>query len=263
MTEQWRYEWLKKELISIRTKRFHIVAGPAGEALPIFENLKLPQSYREFVAHFGDAKLYKQKGGYGIGVLAIPTSGVGRDHEQLLCVGHFESARAYFKELDLCEGCEAPIYEWGQGGMRAVADTFERWLAMRSAAIRQRIGKKRWATILAGPKPFTEEEHKKVEARRRFKWHVLGISDSGDTRFEVRNESDMVLPYLSIGIRAGRNFEGRVWLPVSHVRPGTAAVIDKDSYKKYISPGDVEAFDLGDPEPEDREDFWEFRGMPE
>ena len=262
MTAESRYGWLREELAAIKTRDFHVVEGPTGEALRTMNNPKLPQSYREFVRDFGKAKFYKQKGGYSIGVLATPVEGADADGSPLLSVGHYGSARAYLRQSDLQEGREAPIYEWGQGGLRKVADSFEEWLTARSAAARKRFNRRQWERVLEGPEPFTEDEEARVEARRHFKWRVLGITDSGSIRFEVQNESNRVLPYLSIGIRSGSNFEGAIFLPVWHVPPGTTSVIEKDVYKKQISAEDVEAFELRDPLPEDREDYWEFRPVP-
>ena len=86
---------------------------------------------------------------------------------------------------------------------------------------------------------------------------------TGALRFRVENASEMMLPYLSVGIRSkdGR-IEGGVWLPTLHLAPGENAVIEKGCYRGLIEPGNLEAFPLPDPTPEDRERYWEFRGDP-
>jgi len=43
------------------------------------------------------------------------------------------------------------------------------------------------------------------------------------------------------------------------VPPGGSAVIERVVYRGLIAPEDVELFDLGDPLPEDRDEFWELR----
>ena len=90
----------------------------------------------------------------------------------------------------------------------------------------------------------------------------MGIANSGDLQFEVHNGSDRVLPFLSIGVR-GRHGEinGGAWLPVSSVLPGQTRVIERDCYKKWLRPENVEVFDLPDPEPEDRDRYWEFKAL--
>ncbi len=261
MTPTTRYKWLRDELGTIRTRDFHVVEGPTGAALRTLNNPELPASYREFVKDFGKAKLYKQKGGYSVGVLEIPEEGRDPDGSALLCLGHYGPARAYLRHSELNEGREPPIYEWGQAGLKKVADSFEEWLNTRSAAARKRFTKRDWERVLKGPVPFTEDEKARVEARRAFKWRVLGPTDSGKVRFEVRNESDRVLPYLTIGVRGGPNFEGAIWLPIAHVPPGVTALIEREVYSKQLNPDQVEFFDPGDPRPEDRDDYWEFRPL--
>jgi hypothetical protein len=77
----------------------------------------------------------------------------------------------------------------------------------------------------------------------------------------------MVLPYLSLGIRGQLRppktepLHGGVWLPVSSISPGETRVVVKDCYKDLVDPREVEVFDQPDPEPEDRERYWEFREL--
>jgi hypothetical protein len=40
---------------------------------------------------------------------------------------------------------------------------------------------------------------------------------------------------------------------------GTLSSIEKDCYKEFLNPKDVEVFEEPDPEPEDRDLYWEFR----
>src|SRR5690606_32005546 len=105
---------------------------------------------------------------------------------------------------------------------------FEEWLKSNCEASRKLFKKKQWQQIEKGPPPFTEREQAIVEARRKFRWRVAGIAANGDIKFAVHNGSDMVLPFLSIGIR-GKNGEitGGVWLPVSTILPGETRVIEK------------------------------------
>src|SRR5262249_4716924 len=139
------------------------------------------------------------------------------------------------------------------------AETFSVWLEKRGRSARKMYSKKEWNAILHGPAPFTPKEEKIVAARRRFRWRVVGITESGDLHFEGTNGSDRGLPVLSIGIRGRDGLEGGVYLAVSHLEPGETAVVVKDAYKDLIPPTDVEAYALPDPEPEDRECYWEFR----
>ncbi len=158
-------------------------------------------------------------------------------------------------------GAESVIYEWRyrQGILRA-ANGFEDWLKSICASARKRYRKAQWQWIVDGPPPFSPHEIRIREARRLFRWTIVGVSESGDLRFEVTNGSEMSLPFLSIGIRGKDGFlQGGAYLPVTDILPGQTKSIDFDCYKKQISPDRVEAFGLPDPEPEDREVYWEFR----
>ena len=132
---------------------------------------------------------------------------------------------------------------------------------------RKQYKKSEWGFIENGPPPFTEEELAVVEARKRFRWQVVGVAPNGDLRFEVHNGSDMTLPYLFLGVRGKLRppnsgpLGGGARLPVGSVRPGRTATIEYGCYKKFVAPEDVEVFDLPDPGPEDREYYWEFRAL--
>jgi hypothetical protein len=114
--------------------------------------------------------------------------------------------------------------------------------------------------IVHDPNPFTPAEREIVEARRAYSWRWLGTDDDGNYLFEVHNGSRMTLPFYSVGIRDKKeDFIGAVWLPVSDVKPGSTAVIKHEGYKEYIERENIEAFALPDPEPDDRDSYWEFK----
>jgi len=258
------YEWLDKEIAEVRTPGFHLVDGPPSEDFQraaLRGPLALPPSYREFIFRFGNARLYKQGSAYLVGVRAVPDPARSETGELLRRIGHFDDANAYLKEALLSTPePESPVFEWTADGLTRVAGSFGEWLEKRSDAARRRYGRKRWTEIVRGPKPFTKEEQAIVDARRQFEWRLLGVGDDSVCRFEVANNSPRTLPYLSIGIRSrdGR-VSGGIWLPVSHVTPGTKAVVTKEGYRGVISPQDLEAFALADPGPQDRDRYWEFR----
>lgn len=257
-----RYDWLKKEAQEIGTKRFHVIEALAEfELQNVLGDDILPAEYKDFVRELGRAKLYRQGGYYKVGVIAPPEEAKLTTGEDLLRIGHFDDARAYFKSTDLTAGGVVPVFEWGAGGLRSAAGGFEDWLKKRCVAARKKYGA-RWKDIVRGPQPFSAWEIDIVEARRHFHWKVLGVTPDGDLRFEVENLSELTLPYLSIGVRSlDGKFEGGVWLPVSQIAPRTRAVLERDCYKKLVDPANVQLFALPDPEPEDRERYWEFRNL--
>ena len=254
------YEWLKKEIQKVKTRRFHVVDGPSP-ASQLFGGAgdPPPPSYREFLSLFGGARLYHRGGSY---LLGVRREAVVAPDGNLWCIGHFDEYRAYFRRQELASDCEAPVYEWSRGGLREVGESFDVWLESRARSARRSLGRKAWKQIMDGPSPFTLNERTIVEARKQFRWRVVGVNpSSGALRFEISNGSNRTLPYLSLGVRArdGR-MEGGVRLPVASIEPGTVRVIERECYKGILAPDEVEVFSLPDPEPEDRDRYWEFRG---
>jgi hypothetical protein len=157
------------------------------------------------------------------------------------------------------------VFEWFSNGIQQTADGFEDWLKAKCKSARKRFKKKEWEAIEKGPPPFNDHEQAIVEARKLFRWRVVGIAPNEDLRFEIHNGSAMTLPYLSVGVRGKLRppkngpLNGGAFLPVASIRPGETKVVEFDCYKKFIAPNDTEAFALPDPGPEDREQYWEFR----
>lgn len=258
------YENLAEEIERIKTNKFHLVDGPLSavrQKLIEESELLVPQSYKQFVIQFGNAKFYRHDlSRYYLEVFNVPTNAETEDGEPLFYFGRGDSSWAYFKESQFVEGAESPVYEWRYNfGLRKTADGFEEWLEAKRRGARKHYKKKEWAAIEAGPLPFTSDEKAIVEARKKFHWRVVGVAADGRIQIEVHNGSNRVIPYLTIGVNK-RN-EGRfggIRLPVHSVLPTETRLIESDCYKKYLSPEDVELFDEAEPGPEDREFYWEF-----
>lgn len=198
------FEWLDEELARIHTPKFHLLHGPASPELRRAVgswSWPLPPSYRHFVLRHGNARLYRRSSYWLVEVYAGPREAEDDRGERLVHFGRTHISLAYSRET-LLDGGESPVFEWyHQAGIRRTADGFEGWLLARCTAARRRFRKSEWEAIEAGPPPFSEHKWEIVEARRRFRWRVVGVADNGDLRFEVHNGSDMVLPSLSVGIR--------------------------------------------------------------
>lgn len=258
------YEWLERELREIRWRRFHLVDGHASDELRVaIEDRQMPlsPSYKQFALRFGNAKLYQLLGmGYWrIGIFAAPREVESKKTgESLLWVGMYGEVNVYFRADDLVAGHESPVYQGGRNGFRRVGDAFDSWLQLCADRTREKFKKPEWEKILRGPDPFTQEERSIVEARRLFRWRVVGFSESGNVRFEVTNGSRIRLPYLSVGIRAkDGSLDGGMWLPVATIAPGQTAIVEKDAYQDLLEPSNVEVYSK--PDPEERERYWEFR----
>jgi hypothetical protein len=262
------YEWLEQEIAEIRTNKFHRVDGPAGAKLRrAVQSTRqpAPASYREFVLKFGNADLYRQDelDLYYITVYASLREWKTKEGQVLWLLGRHNMHFACFQDELLSGAKESPVFERIEpsGYMQPVADAFQAWLEDRARCARKRYGKRRWAEIVRGPEPLTPFERQIVEARRRYRWRATGVTKNGDIEFEVHNGSEMVLPYLSIGIddEDGVLGGGGAFLPVGKIKPGETRIIAFDCYKDIVPPERIKPFALPDPGPEDRAFYWEFR----
>jgi hypothetical protein len=258
------FDWLIDEMERVKTRNFYVVDEELSvDRRELFHNSEvlLPPSYQEFVIQFGNAKLYHSGNIYLVEVYSFPSKIEMDDGDSLLHFGRTDLALAYFKESLLVSGSESPVFEWSKHkGLHKTVNGFEKWLEIKCKASRKLFTKKQWKAIEEGPPPFTAQEQAIVQARRKFHWRVIGISKNGDLQFEVHNGSDLLLPFLSIGVRGKHGqVDGGIWLPTSSVLPGKTGIIEKGCYKNLLPPEDVEVFEKPDPEPEDRDRYWEFR----
>lgn len=264
------FEWLAYEMSKVNTRKFFVVTPltPHNRKVLAQVELALPPSYHHFMLEFGEAKLYRIGDSYRVQVFALPRI-EENEGAQRVCIGRTEDTLAYFKTELLKKDCESPIFEWHYPRRieQRKGESFEEWLRKHCARVRKYYTKNEWRAIEEGPPAFDASEKRIIEARRLFRWDIVGIADNGDVEFQVYNGSNLVLPYLSIGIRGKMRhiddtLEGGVWLPIASVLPGHSAVIAKDCYKNVVDPKDVVAFAEPDPEPEDRDRYWEFRPLP-
>lgn len=257
------FEWLEDEMDRVKTPKFYVTDGPLGlETKKFVREATLPgsESYKQFVIRFGNAKFYRKHGVYIVRVFASPLEDQSEQGERLLHFGRTDLSLAYFKVIEPAIDGEAPVFEWRHNlGLRRVAPSFSEWLLKSSRSAKRRFKKAEWKEIEGGPAPFNPREEEIVRARRKFAWKLLGIADNDDLKFEVHNDSDVVLPYLSIGV--GGNVGGSIFLPVGDIGPGETKIVSRGCYKGYVGPSKVELFEMPDPAPEDRDLYWEFKGI--
>jgi hypothetical protein len=263
------YTWLEDEIAKIRTNKFHRVDGPATAELRHAVdncNIPFPLSYKEFLLRFGNSFLYRRSSYWLVEVFASPREAVSKEVGSLIQFGRTHEAIAYFKKESLIDGHEAPVLEWKHGqGFKVTATSFADWLQKNCNIARKRFTKKEWQSIENGPLPFTDHELAVVQARKSFRFRVIGIAVNGDLEFEVENGSKMTLAYLSVGIRGKLRppkigpLEGGGYLPISSIEPGKTGVLQYDCYKQYILPEHTEVYSLPEPGPEDRDQYWEFK----
>jgi hypothetical protein len=224
-------------------------------------NVPLPSAYKEFILKFGNAKLYRnaRNDSYRIGVFAGPRQSTLGDGTRIYIIGWNDGASVYVKPVS--DLTELPIFEFEEEPEEKVADSFEEWLAASCANARRAYGKEKWAEILRGPKRFTAEEKDIIEARRLISWRVLGIDADGNHIFEVTNAGCRALAALTVGVRSkdGR-LNSAIRLNVLHIGPGQRDVLHRGCCKGLRPPEELELFALPDPNPEDRDYYWELSG---
>lgn len=256
------FDWLKREIREVKTPRFHVVDGPADVELEqaiTQSGLPVPPSYSQFVLEFGNAKLYRRsREGYTIRIFAGPRKAVWKDGTEVYYLGSNDGASVYVKAKS--QTIEGSIYEF-EDIEEIAADGFADWLR-NSCDRARRSYKGKWNEILRGPKPFTAAEAELIAARQKISWQAKGIDDEGNHIFEVKNNGSRTLPFLTIGLHSrDRKLNGAVRLDTGGIAPGQTGILHVDCYKKFKPPQEMEAFALPDPQPEDREYYYEFEGQ--
>lgn len=255
------YEWLESEILAIKTPRFHVVDGPADDALResiALSGAPVPVTYMEFVLKFGNAKLYRdlRRGSYRIAVFGAPRLRILDDGSRIYHLGIDDGASVYVK--DGGELTSIPIYQWECGSEDKVADDFGEWIKQSCSMARRIFSKEAWAKIVRGPDPFSPRELKVIEARRQISWQVLGIDPEGKHIVTVANSGSQTLPLLTVGVRSlDRRLNGALQLNTREVGPGQTAVLHVSCYQGLLPPDQLELFSLPDPKPEDRMQYIE------
>jgi hypothetical protein len=258
------FEWLEREISEIKTPHFHVLGGPADQKMQDAVRLSIlpvSPSYKEFVLKFGSARLYRSaRGSYLIRVFGGPVEKILNDGVRIYHIAAHDGASVYVKAE--AGSTKLPIFEYELGEEEKVADDFEEWLTASCTRARKSYGKKKWTEILHGPKPFTAEEQEILETRRQIRWRVLGIDANGDHIFEITNAGSRALPVLTVGIQSkDRQLNGAVRLDIGHIGPGQKGILHRSCYKKYKPPTEIEVFALPEPEPEERDYYWEFKSI--
>jgi hypothetical protein len=233
------------------------------DALP-----QLPPSYVEFLNTFGRARFFREldRDTHYLLVSPPPDKMHFYGDSYMMDVAATDSTRVLFKFSELACGAEPPLYDIALGiapaSPRRRADSFMGWLTRAWERGRRRYNRKAWASVIAGPMPFTPDENRIVAIRRAFSWRQLPAYN-GMVSIEFTNSSDGRLSRYSIGVRDkyGLRMVGGFWVDVAHVAPGTTEVVHVPlgGYSHLLTAENSLLFDKGDPRPESRGDFWEFR----
>jgi hypothetical protein len=254
------YDWLLNEVSSVKTPKFFVLGtGCSDDELSRLEREtgNLPKDYKEFLRHFGGVRLFRDPTAsiYYLEVLARPRKAEWVE-PGVVMVASFVTDPVYLRV-----GQDGPVYACTWDRLRKVGNSFAEWFSTSFAKAKRKFSKLEWKRIVEGPLPFTPEEARIVDAIREFHVRKVGVTETGDVIFQVSNQSNSTLPYLSIRVRGPENFEGGAWLPVSDIEPGQTKLVEFDCYKTLVQPQAIEIEKMPLPEPEDRLHYWEF-GKP-
>lgn len=244
---------------SVRSRKMFVVDGPKC-VLPHDIAGMLPGDYCAFVSRFGNTQLYRHSSYYKVGVFCPPLKVVTEQGDSLLQFGRFDHVGAYFK-LDKATGeLQAHVYEFQNKHLKRVDDSFSDWLLRRAKAARKTFKREEWKQVVEGATPFTQDELAIVSARRQFQVELVDFDIGNRWRFKIHNASNRYLKFLSIGIlHRNQKLEGGLWIPVAHISPGSTEIVAVEGYDGFASPDDVQLKRLPDPDPEERDIYWEFK----
>lgn len=269
-TDKSSFDWLRKECEIIRSQGFHRFKTLTLDDLYYKrEELAIPVvgDYGRFLREFGDASMFN---GWGnlieIPFLIYPLKEFRREvlknGRSFVAFGDRGNQHVFFDEASIVSGKPSPVFLLSGRDAREIYQNFSDWLYASYVWARSKYSPRQWALVINGAKPFSIDELKIVEARRLFEWRLVGFAENGDAIFEVENHSNLVLPFLSIGVKDSDDsiLIGGVWLDVSEIKPGEKKRITKDCYKDRISNDKLVVFAKPDPAPEERDRYWEFGG---
>lgn len=266
-TDKSIFGWLHSEIQGVRTRGFYIVA-PDGYVDLEIENLSVfsKSQYAQFLKEFGWVQLYRYPadGSNGCLVSVYPLRAV-RVHlvhgRKMVEFGFRSNISAFFDLEMVSQAGFSYVYSVRAGRVLKEFDSFGDWLYSACKWARNKFSDGRWERIVNGPRPFSKRELTVVEARKKYTWKNVGFASDGDAIFEVRNDSDLILPYYSIGVQGvwGVKLIGGAWLNVSNIESKKIGIVKQNCYKEMLAQDEVEFYDLLPPIPETKNRYWEFK----
>lgn len=269
-TDKSKFDWLNNEISVIRSQRFHIFEPVSSEECKYAVDSNIPLhviQFSEFLEEYGYARLFTDHSDAPT-VSVYPLKSfrrhVCKDGSVYVGFGFRSYQSVYFNESLILKNELSPVFTVNAKQGKIVAPTFSEWLFDACQWAKSKYSEKQWAAILKGPKPFTNVEQGISEATEKFEFKLIGFHEDGDAFIEVKNNSALTLPYLSIGVKDKSDavLIGGAWLDVSKIEPNQKSVIKRDCYKDRISQSELLLFRKPKPIPEKREAYWEFKTVP-
>lgn len=259
------FEWFEQEISIIKSRRFHILEPLMPEDLS-YKGVHLVEDYLVFMEKFGHAMLFTNHQDSPV-LNVYPLKDYRRhkcaDGKVYIGFACRSYQSVYFDEEVVLRGEQSKVYTVTIKKASELSPNFSEWFLSAYQWAKSKYSPRQWKCIIDGPKPFTMEELRIVNARKSISWQPVGFTASGNVKFRIKNNSDLTLPFLSIGVQGKGEtiLIGGVWLDISLIKPGETTIIEHDCYVDQIPRDKLEFFEKPEPIPEKREAYWEF-GMP-
>lgn len=212
-----------------------------------------PPSYLEFLARYGGVKLFREGYGYLLIVLALPQQLDGGESGVLFRFGSYDDSYCYFLSSLLKASEESPVFAFDDGKLVRVAKSFSEWFTLGVRELISRQESKAGGDRTA----FTEAEKRVVQLRKEYNWLVVGTTDTY-VEILITNESDSTLDCITLGVRSkDHTLNGAVRVDVKGLSPGMSRKLQLDCYSDLIDSSCVELFDLPDPTPGTKSNYFE------
>ena len=162
--------------------------------------------YGDFLHEFGWANMFNGWGDLKDTPLIIyPLKEYRREvlksGSAFVAFGDRGSQHVFFDESKILSEEPSAVFLLSKGKAKEIYPGFSEWLKSSYEWAKSKYSRLQWDLVIKGAEPFTEHEQNIVEARGEFQWRHIGFSEDGDALFEVENQSKMVLPFLSIGVK--------------------------------------------------------------
>lgn len=268
------FDWLRTECLTIKSPGFHNFIELHGEDFTYkYGDISVPVrgDYGDFLREFGQAILFDGWGNLPvIPFMIYPLKEFrrevlgNRDGRSFVAFADRGSQHVFFEEGKILREESSAVFLLSKHGAKEIYPNFSEWLQASYDWAKAKYSGRQWALVVKGAAPFSDQECKVIEARNQFKWRHTGFAENGDAFFEVENNSTMVLPFLSIGVKDCDEaiLIGGVWLDVGGIMPGDKKTVTADCYKDRIPREKLVLFSKPEPIPEKRDRYWEFGTPP-
>ncbi len=252
-----RYKWLEDLRAEVRQEKFFLFQAVPAAALAEFEDnhQRLPDDYREFIEKFGITKLFRDPHvgeRYEVVVQAPPNYWKEqRGAAMAYAIGGTAFNRVFYLWKDGKWAGNGAVYGYSS---QRLASSFQQWIERACRKARRLYSRQEWECVKKPVPPFTEEEERIVEAIPLFRFKQLGVTPDGKLLVEVKNDSQLELPWIGVEVRWPRGI-GASAIPTAGIRPGTTKIVEmQNSYAEANAPPDqIELLEQPVPGPADRQ----------